>query len=60
MYRIFFSSQKLGEKCPEHMGNSGSKITVVLVVLKSCFVKGLEYLTVASGSTACGIRMLQD
>lgn len=42
------------------MGNSGSKITEVLVVPKSCFVKGLEYLTVASGSTACGIRMLQD
>lgn len=64
LYRIFFSFQKLGEKCPERMGNSGSKITVllivVLVILKSCFMKGLEYLTVASGLTACGIRILQD
>lgn len=41
---FFFHRKKLDEKCPEHMGNPGSKMTVllivVLVVLKSCFVKG--------------------
>ncbi|XP_075570273.1 transient receptor potential cation channel subfamily M member 7 [Pelecanus crispus] len=55
---------ELGEKCSKHMGNTGRRITVllieVLIVPKSCLMKGLEYLTVENGLTAYGMRTLQS